>query len=389
MAAAAAQPATGLSGTGAFSEEHELFRNTVKRFIAAEVAPHHARWEEQGVVDRSVWEKAAQAGLLLTNIPTEYGGGGADFITSAIMVEEMARGIYSGPGFRLHSDIVAPYILHHGSEELKQKWLPRMARAETITAIAMTEPGAGSDLQGIRTSAVRDGDHFIINGQKTFITNGQLADLVIVACKTDASAGAKGISLILVEASSPGFQRGRNLQKVGMKAQDTSELFFQDVRVPVSNVLGQEGRGFALLMTELPQERLLVGITAVGVMEAAYEMTLSYTRERKAFGKPLADFQNSRFKLAEIKTEVTVARVFLNDCIAKHMRGELDVPTAAMCKWWLSELENRVVDACVQLHGGYGYMWEYPIARAFADARVHRIYAGSNEIMKEIIGRSL
>jgi len=384
MAAAAA-----LSDLPAYTEEHELFRSTVRKFIAAEVAPHHARWEEQGVVDRSVWQKAAEYGLLLTNIPTEYGGGGADFLTSAIMVEEMARGIYSGPGFRLHSDIVAPYILHHGSEEQKQKWLPRMARAETITAIAMTEPGAGSDLQGIRTTAVRDGDHYIINGQKTFITNGQLADLIIVACKTDAAAGAKGISLILVEASTPGFSRGRNLEKVGMKAQDTSELFFQDVRVPVSNVLGQEGRGFALLMTELPQERLLVGITAVGVMEAAYEMTLNYTRERKAFGKPLADFQNSRFRLAEVKTEVHVARTFLNDCVARHMRGELDVPTAAMCKWWLSELENRVVDTCVQLHGGYGYMWEYPIARAFADARVHRIYAGSNEIMREIIGRSL
>ncbi|SED14202.1 acyl-CoA dehydrogenase [Rhizobiales bacterium GAS191] len=372
-----------------FQEEHELFRATVRRFVETEVAPHHARWEKDGVVGRDLWRKAGRAGLLLTNIPAEYGGGGADFLTSVVMIEEMMRQVYSGPGFRLHSDIVAPYILHHASEDLKRAWLPRLATGEIIGAIAMTEPGTGSDLQNIRTTATRDGNHYVVNGQKTFITNGQLADLIIVACKTDASAGAKGVSLILVEAEQAGFTRGRNLEKLGMKAQDTSELFFDNVRVPRTNLLGEEGRGFAYLMQELPQERLLVGITAVALMEAALEWTLAYTRERKAFGRPIADFQNSRFKLAEVKTEATVARVFLNECIARHMRGELDVPTAAMCKYWLTELEGKVIDACLQLHGGYGYMWEYPIARAYADARVHRIYAGSNEIMKEIIARSL
>lgn len=381
--------AAPISTAPIYSEEHALFRDSVRKFVAQEIAPYHAKWEGDGAVDRDLWRKAGAAGLLLTNIPAGYGGGDADFLTSVIMIEEMMRGGFSGPGFRLHSDIVAPYILHHGTEEQKRHWLPKMATGEIVTAIAMTEPGAGSDLQGIRTTAIRDGDDFVINGQKTFITNGQHADLIVVACKTDASAGAKGISLLLVEADRPGFSRGRNLEKVGLKAQDTSELFFNDVRVPVGNLLGGEGRGFALLMTELPQERLLIGITAVGLMEAALEWTLDYARQRKAFGKPIAEFQNSRFKLAEIKTEVTVARIFLNECIARHMRGELDVPTAAMCKWWLTELEGRVIDACLQLHGGYGYMWEYPIARAYADARVHRIFGGTTEIMKEIIGRTL
>ncbi|HMK68463.1 MAG TPA: acyl-CoA dehydrogenase family protein, partial [Stellaceae bacterium] len=297
--------------------------------------------------------------------------------------------LYSGPGFRLHSDIVAPYILHYGSERQKRRWLPAMAKGEVITAIAMTEPGAGSDLQGIRTTAIRDGEHYVVNGQKTFITNGQMADLVVVVAKTDPREGAKGITLILVEADRPGFKRGRNLEKLGMKAQDTSELFFDDVRVPADNVLGGEGRGFACLMQELPQERLLVGITAVGVMESALEQTIRYTRERKAFGRAIADFQVSRFKLAEMKTEVKIARVFLDHCLELHLEGKLDVETAAMAKWWLSDLENRIVDQCLQLHGGYGYMWEFPIARAYADARVHRIFAGTNEIMKELIARGL
>jgi len=370
-------------------EEHNVFRESVRRFIAEEIAPHHARWEKEGKIDREAWLKAGKAGLLLTDTPVEYGGAGSDFLMSVVMIEEMARGIYSGPGFRLHSDIVAPYVLHYGTEAQKKHWLPRMATGEVITAIAMTEPGTGSDLQNIRTTAVKDGDHYVINGQKTFITNGQLADLIIVACKTDAKAGAKGVSLILVEASRKGFKRGRNLEKVGMKAQDTSELFFDDVRVPLTNLLGAEGRGFAQLMQELPRERLLVGITAVAVMEAALEWSVAYARERKMFGQSLADFQNTRFKLAEVKTEVTVARTFLDDCVAKLLKNELDVPTAAMCKWWLSDLENKVIDTCVQIHGGYGYMWEYPIARAYADARVHRIYAGSNEVMKEIIARAL
>ena len=372
-----------------YSGEHEQFRETVRRFVEKEIAPYHAQWEKDGAISREAWLKAGAEGLLLTNVPAEYGGGDADFLTSVIMIEEMMSHIFSGPGFRLHSDIVAPYILHLGTEEQKQRLLPAMARGEMIGAIAMTEPGTGSDLQNIRTVARREGDEFVISGQKTFITNGQLADFVITACKTDASAGAKGVSLILVETARKGFSRGRNLEKVGMKAQDTSELFYDEVRVPVTNLLGKEGGGFGHLMSELPQERLLVGITAVTVMEAALRWTIDYTRDRKAFGKTLADFQNTRFKLAEVKTEATVARTFLDECIQRHMRKELDVPTAAMCKWWLSELECKVVDTCLQLFGGYGYMREYPIARAYEDARVHRIYAGSNEIMKEIVARSL
>ncbi len=372
-----------------FTEEHQAFRVAVQRFVAREIAPHHARWEAEGIVPREAWKKAGEAGLLLTNTPEAYGGGGADFLTSVIMIEEFMRHVYSGPGFRLHSDIVAPYILHFGSEAQKKELLPRMARGEIITAIAMTEPDAGSDLQAIRTTAVRDGDHYVINGQKTFITNGQNADVLILACKTDPEGGARGISLLLVEAGRPGFARGRNLEKVGMKAQDTSELFFDNLRVPVANLLGEAGRGFAYLMQELPQERLLVGITAVAVMEAALGWTIDYTRQRKAFGRTLADLQVPRHVLAEVKTEITVARGFLNDCIERHMSGALDVPTAAMCKWWLSELECKVVDKCLQLFGGYGYMREYPIARAYEDARVHRIYAGANEIMKEIVARAL
>jgi len=372
-----------------YAPEHEQFRTTARRFIEKEIAPFHAQWEKDGVVSREMWRKAGQAGLLLTDIPVEYGGAGADFLTIGILTEEMLRGMYTGPGFRVHSDIVARYILHYGSEELKQKWLPRMASGETVGAIAMTEPGTGSDLQSVRTMAVRDGDDYVITGQKTFITNGQLADLIIVICKTDSTAGAKGVSLILVEADRAGFSRGRNLEKIGLKAQDTSELFFENVRVPVSNRLGDEGRGFIYLMQELPRERLLIGIGAVAAMEAVLDWTLAYTKERKAFGKPIIDFQNSRFKLAEVKTEVKIARVFLDYCIALHMKGALDVPTAAMCKLWLTETYGRVVDTCLQLHGGYGYMWEYPIARAYADARVQRIFGGANEIMKEIIGRSL
>ena len=372
-----------------YKEEHEIFRASVRSFIEREVAPHHAQWEKDGQVSRELWLKAGAAGFLCTGIPVEYGGAGADFLYAAILSEEFARRMFSRPGFRLHSDIVAPYILHYGSEAQKRKWLPAMAKGEVVTAIAMTEPGAGSDLQGIRTTALRQGEHYVVNGQKTFITNGQMADLVIVVAKTDPSEGAKGITLILVEADRPGFKRGRNLEKLGMKAQDTSELFFDDVRVPADNVLGGEGRGFACLMQELPQERLLVGITAVGVMESALEQTIRYTRERKAFGRAIADFQVSRFKLAEMKTEVKVARVFLDHCLELHLAGELDVETAAMAKWWLSDLENRVVDQCLQLHGGYGYMWEFPIARAWADARVHRIFAGTNEIMKELIARGL
>jgi len=372
-----------------YTAEHDDFRTTVRRFIDKEIAPHHAQWEKDGVVSRELWRKAGAAGLLLTDVPDTYGGGGGDFLTISVLTEELLRGMYTGPGFRVHSDIVARYILHYGNEAQKQHWLPRMASGDVVGAIAMTEPGTGSDLQGVRTTAIRDGDDYVISGQKTFITNGQLADLIIVIAKTDASAGAKGVTLIMVEADRAGFARGRNLEKIGLKAQDTSELFFDNVRVPVGNRLGDEGRGFGYLMQELPRERLLIGIGAVAAMEAVLDWTLAYTRERKAFGKAIIDFQNSRFKLAEVKTEVNIARVYLDHCIALHMDGELDVPTAAMCKLWLTECYGRVVDTCLQLHGGYGYMWEYPIARAYADARVQRIFGGSSEIMKEIIGRSL
>lgn len=372
-----------------FGEEHELFRATVKGFIEKEIAPYHDQWEKDGVISREAWRKAGEAGLLLTGVPEEYGGAGANFLMSAIIIEEMSKGLYSGPGFRLHSDIVAPYILHYGSEEQKRTLLPKMATGEIVTAIAMTEPGTGSDLQGIKTTAIRQGNELVINGQKTYITNGQLADVIIVACKTDPKEGAKGVSLVVVEADRPGFARGRRLEKLGLKAQDTSELFFDNVRVPPSNILGGEGKGFHYLMQELPQERLIVGVAAVAIMEAALEWTIAYTRERKAFGRPIAEFQNTRFKLAEVATETQVARVFVDKCLELHVAGKLDVPTAAMQKWWLSELEGRVLDTCLQLHGGAGFMLEYPIARAYADARVHRIFAGTTEIMKEIVARSL
>lgn len=378
-----------MTATSQFKEEHELFRKTVSAFIEREIAPNYERWEQEGQVSREVWKKAGDAGLLLTDIPEEYGGAGADFLYSAVMIEEMAKRVFSGPGFRLHSDIVAPYIYNYGSEEQKRTWLPRMAKGEVITAIAMTEPGTGSDLQAVRTTALKKGNEFVVNGQKTFITNGGLADLIVVVAKTDTSAGAKGVSLVLVEADREGFKRGRNLKKIGQNAQDTAELFFEDVRVPPSNILGEEGRGFACLMNQLPRERLLVSIGAVAMMEAALGWTVDYTRERKAFGKALAEFQNTRFKLAEVKTEVTIARVFLDHSLELFLKGELDATKAAMGKWWFTELEQKVLDTCLQFFGGYGYMLEYPIARAYADARVHRIYAGTTEIMKELVARSL
>lgn len=372
-----------------FTSDHEMFRDTVRRWVVNEVTPYHDQWEKDGVVPRETWRKAGEAGLLCCTMPEEYGGAGGDFLYSAVVIEELARAGASGPGFSLQSDIVAPYILHYGSEEQKKEWLPKMIKGEAVTAIAMTEPGTGSDLQGVKTTAVPDGNHVVVNGQKTFITNGQNADLIIVVAKTDPEQGAHGTSLVLVEAERDGFSRGRNLEKVGLKAQDTSELFFDDVRVPRTNVLGEEGKGFQYLMQELPQERLLIGIGSVAAMEAALEWTIEYTRERKAFGRSISDFQATRFKLAELKTEVTVARVFLNWCLAQHVAGELDATLGAMNKLWLSELQGKVIDACVQLHGGYGFMWEYPITRAWADARVQRIYGGTSEIMKEVISRSL
>jgi acyl-CoA dehydrogenase len=372
-----------------YSEDHEIFRASVGRFMEQEVVPYHDQWEKDGKVSREVWQKAGAAGLLCPNLSEDYGGSGADFGYSAVIIEGSARINASGLGFSLHSDIVAPYIEAYGSEEQKRAWLPKMVKGEVITAICMTEPGTGSDLQGVKTSATRDGNHYVINGQKTFITNGQLADLYIVVAKTDPSLGAKGTSLILVEADREGFSRGRNLDKLGLKAQDTSELFFDNVRVPITNLLGEENQGFAYLMGQLPRERLLVAIRGASAMEAALEWTVDYTKQREAFGKPIFEFQNSRFTLAEIKAQATVARVFVDHCIALQMRGELDLPTAAIAKMWVSETQCKVVDDCVQLHGGYGYMWEFPITKLYADSRVQRIYAGTSEIMKEIIARSL
>ncbi|HSC84143.1 MAG TPA: acyl-CoA dehydrogenase family protein [Pseudomonas sp.] len=372
-----------------FSHEHEQFRESVRKFFEQEAVPYHAQWEKDGHIDRALWNKAGEAGMLCSHIPEEYGGMSADFLYSAVVIEEQARLGLTGVGFSLHSDIAAPYILHYGSEELKQRYLPKMVSGEVVTAIAMTEPGTGSDLQGVKTTALLDGDEYVINGSKTFITNGWQADMVIVVAKTDPKGGSKGISLFLVDTDTPGFSRGKRLEKVGMKAQDTSELFFQDVRIPKANLLGKEGMGFVYLMQELPQERLTVGVGAIASAEAAIKWTLDYTRERKAFGRAVSDFQNTRFKLAEMTTEVQIGRVFVDRCLELHLNGKLDVPTAAMLKYWGTDLQCKVIDECVQLHGGYGYMWEYPIARAWADSRVQRIYAGTNEIMKEIISRAL
>ncbi len=372
-----------------FSDEHEIFRATVGRLLDEECVPHHERWEEQGHIDREAWLKAGEQGLLCPTVPEEFGGLGTDFLYNVVVDEEIARRGLSGIGWGLHSDIVAPYIVNYGSAGLKQKYLPKMISGEMIGAIAMTEPGAGSDLQGVKTTAVRDGDHYVINGSKTFITNGYLADLVIVVAKTDPAGGARGTSLILVEAGTPGFSKGRKLKKVGMKAQDTSELFFEDVRVPCANLIGEEGMGFVYLMQELPQERLTVGISAVAGAEAILAQTVAYVKERKAFGKPVAAFQNTQFKLAEMDSELTAMRVFIDRCIELHLQGKLDVPTVAKSKLLSTDLQCRIIDECVQLHGGYGYMWEYPVARAWADARVQRIYAGTNEVMKVIISRAL
>ncbi|MEQ3679919.1 acyl-CoA dehydrogenase family protein [Pseudophaeobacter sp.] len=372
-----------------FSAEHEFFRTTVDRFIEEHIAPHHAQWEKDGQVSRALWTTAGELGFLCTTIPEEYGGAGADFLYAALVQEQMSWHNYSGPGFAVHSDIVAPYLLEYGSDALKKEWLPRMATGEMIGAIGMSEPSAGSDVKELRTTAIRDGDDYVINGQKVFITNGQLCDFIVLACKTDPAAGARGVSLILVEASREGFTKGRNLEKVGYKAQDTSEMFFQDVRVPVTNLIGEEGRGFAQLMDQLPQERLLQAIRSTCSVEAALEWTIDYTCERKAFGGTVADFQNTRFKLAEIKSRATMLRVFLDRCLELHVAGELSAIDAAMAKMLSSEIQSEVLDTCLQLHGGYGYMWEYPIARAWTDARMMRIAGGTGEIMRELIGRDL
>ena len=368
----------------------ELFRQSFRKFAQREIEPYHQQWEKDRVVSRDVWRKAGQHGFLSMDVPEQYGGAGVDdFRYNVIVREELVRVAATGVAFPLHSDIITPYILHYGSEAQKRRWLPGMVTGEIITAIAMSEPDAGSDLLGIKTTARRDGDHYVINGQKTFISNGLLNDLVIVVAKTDPDAGHKGISLLVVERGTPGYQSGRNLEKIGIHAQDTTELFFQDVRVPAENLLGEEGQGFIYLMQQLPQERLSIAVGAVATAEKVLDDTIAYCHERKAFGRPIGKFQNSRFRLAEMKTETRIARVFLDHCVALHNRGELSADEAAMAKWWTTEMQKRLVDTCLQLHGGYGYMVEFPVAKAFVDSRVQTIYGGTTEIMKEIIGRAM
>jgi len=373
-----------------YEAEHEAFRDTVRSFVAKQVVPFHAAWEKAGIVDRSLWTEAGKQGLLGTDVPAELGGGGIkDFRYNAVISEEMTRAGASGVGFTLHNDVVAPYLLDLATEEQQQRWLPGFCSGDIITAIAMSEPGAGSDLQGLRTSARRDGDEWVLDGSKTFITNGINADLVIVVARTDPEAGAHGFSLLVVERGMAGFERGRNLDKVGMKAQDTAELFFSDVRVPVTNLLGTEGGGFVHLMEKLPQERLSIAVVAVAASRAILDMTVAYCKERKAFGKAIGSFQHNRFVLAEMATEVEIAQTYLEKAVLEHNAGRFTIADAAMAKWWTTELQKRVVDQCVQLHGGYGYMLEHPVARAFVDSRVQTIYGGTTEVMKEIIGRSL
>ncbi|WP_449043052.1 acyl-CoA dehydrogenase family protein [Paracoccus sp. (in: a-proteobacteria)] len=372
-----------------FNEEHELFRATVRRFVEKEIMPHHAQWEKDGIVPRELWLKAGEQGLLCCTVPEEYGGLGLDYLFDVVVFEELWRAGASGPGFLIHTDLVATYILSFGTEDQKRKFLPKMVTGEWIGALGMTEPHAGSDLKAIRTRATRDGDDFVINGQKVFISNGQHADVLVCATKTDRDAGAKGVTLFLIEGDREGFRRGRNLEKLGMHAQDTSELFFDNVRVPAANMLGAEGEGFALMMTKLSQERLAQAIRSATVAETIIEWTLDYTTQREAFGKTIFDFQNTQFKLAELKTQATLARVFTDKCIELFMQGKLDPVDAAMAKMYTTELHCKAADECLQLFGGWGYMWEYPICRAYADARITKIAGGSIEIMKTIIARAM
>jgi acyl-CoA dehydrogenase len=376
-----------------FTPDHESFRDSFRRFMDKEIAPFHADWEEQGYVAREVWNKAGENGFLCMTMPEEYGGSEADKLYSVIQMEELARGGFTGIGFGLHSEIVAPYILHYGTPEQKAKYLPKLASGEMVGAIAMSEPAAGSDLQGIKSTAIQQADgSYLLNGSKTFITNGWHADLVVVVAKTNPAAGGKGTSLLLVERGMPGFSVGQRLKKMGMKAQDTSELFFDNVRVPAENLLGgaaYENKGFICLMEQLPWERLQIAIGAVSASQAAIDWTVDYVKERKVFGQPVASFQNTRYVLAELQTQVQVARVFVDKCCELIGKDQLDTATASMAKYWTTDLQCKVMDECVQLFGGYGYMWEYPITRAYADARVQRIYGGTNEIMKEVITRSM
>lgn len=373
-----------------YETEHEDFRKSVRAFMEREVVPFHDQWEKDGIVDREVWRKAGAAGLLSFEVPEEYDGPGIkDFRYNAVVAEECARAGVSGPGFAVHTDIIVPYLIAIGNDEQKRRWLPGTVSGDIITAIAMTEPGAGSDLQGIRTTAVDKGDHYVLNGSKTFISNGILSDLVIVVAKTNPEAGAHGISLLVVERGMEGFTRGTNLDKLGLKAQDTAELSFDNVIVPKANLLGEEGQGFVYLMQNLPQERVSIACIAIAAIEAVLDMTLDYVKTREAFGKPIGKFQNTRFTLAEMATEAYIARVFVNHCIEQLNKGEVDTALASMAKWWTTELQKKIVDQGVQMHGGYGYMMEYPIAKAYADTRIQTIYGGTTEIQKEIIGRFL
>ena len=373
-----------------YTEEHLLFKETVENFMKKEALPHTEKWEKAGIVDRDIWTKTGAMGMLCMDMPEKYGGLGLkDFRYNAILQEVMIDLGIGGPGFTLQNDIMAPYFEKYFTKTQKEKWLPGIISGEIITAIAMTEPDVGSDLAGMRTTAVKKGDHYILNGAKTYITNGILSDLVLVCCKTDPSAGHKGVSILIVERGMEGFERGKNLEKLGLKAQDTAELFFEDVKVPVENILGEEGRGFYYLMHNLPQERLSIAVGSQAMAQRAFEDTLTYVKERTAFGRPIGKFQNSRFKMAEMQTEITIGRTFLDECILELNEDKLSNEKAAMAKYWFTEMADRVIDQCLQLHGGAGYMWEYPIAKAYAGHRIMRILGGTNEIMREIIGRSM
>lgn len=372
-----------------FSEEHELFRRTIRRFVEDELLPNHSQWEKSGVVPREVWRRAGEMGMLCPNVPEDYGGPGADWLYNVVVIEELARAGITGPGFMVHSEMVAPYILAFGSEETKGEWLPKMVSGEAIGALAITEPGAGSDAKNIRTRAIRRDDGYEIHGQKVYISNGQLADVVVLACKTDPNAGAKGVSLIVVDADQPGFKRGRNLEKIGLKAQDTSEIFLEGVRANVGSLLGEEGAGFAMMMTKLAQERLTQAVRSICVCESAIAWTVLYTSDRKAFGTTIGDFQNTRFVLAELAAETLCARTFTDWCIGQFICANLSPVDAAKVKLVVTNLHCKVVDHCLQFFGGYGYMTEYPIARAYIDARITRIAGGAAEVMKQMIGRDL
>lgn len=374
---------------GFYKYEHEIFRTQVRKFIETEILPHHIEWEKEGIVPRSIWEKAGSLGLLCCDVDTDYGGVGGDFGHLAIVVEELMRVNATGVGFPTHSVTVAPYIANCGNYEQKMRWLPKMVSGQYIGAVAMTEPGVGSDLKSIKTTAIRSGDHYIINGQKTFVTNGTNADLIVVACSTDKNLGAKGVSLLVVERETIGFQRGQPLNKIGMKAQDTTELFFNEAKVPLENLLGEENKGFSYLMQNLPQERLLVAIRSIAILESILEQSIDYTKGRQAFGKSIFNFQNTRFKLAQAKAEIMMLRTHVNDCLLKHLEGDLSAVDAAIVKLNASDMAVRILDDLLQLYGGYGFMSEYLVGKSWVDSRVYKIFAGTNEIMKEIIARSL